>query len=180
MNQVEVSSYTWTDWIFNIYTLIAWIVIVVIGVIMGFKQKITIFRDYNDFGLVFLLGMVPVVLMYLFQLVANDNQKVGLIFIVSVEAILFLWIIIRTFQDNHNPLNFFVALVTKITCSVLFIINLLDFVTPSGKTSSYRASSRRKGFAFLLILTPIVFSLVKNKKGLFNPERTLSSRGIRI
>jgi hypothetical protein len=177
---MEAYLHSWTGWIFNVYTLIAWIVVVVIGVIMGFKQKIIIFRDYNDLGLVFLLGLVPVVLMLLFQVVAKDNQKIGLIFIVVVESVLFLWILCRTIQDNKNPIGFLFALVTKISLSVLFIINLLDFVTPSGKTSSHRASLRRKGFAFLLILSPIVFALVKNKEGIFNPERTLASRGIRV
>jgi len=177
---MEANVHAWTDWIFNIYTLIAWIVFVVIGVVMGFKQKIIVFRDYNDLGLAFLLGLVPVILLSIFQFVAQDNQKVGFVFIVVVESGLFLWVVLRTFQDNQNPIGVLFALVTKITLSVLFIINLLNFVTPSGKTSSERASSRRTGFAFLLVLSPIVFSLVKNKEGIFNPERTLAGRGIRM
>ncbi len=177
---MEANVYVWTDWIFNIYTLIAWVVFVVIGVVMGFKQKITVFRDYNDLGLVFLLGLVPIILMYVFSFASKDNHKIGFIFIAIVESVLFLWIVIRTIQDNQNPLGILFALVTKISLSVLFIINLLNFVTPSGKTGSNRASSRRTGFAFLLVLSPIVFALVRNKEGIFNPERTLASRGIRV
>jgi cytochrome bd-type quinol oxidase subunit 2 len=178
--QMESNIRSWMDLIFNIYTLIGWIIIVVIGVILGYKKMITVFRDYNDMGLVFLLGLIPIVLMYLFQLVAKDNQEVGFIFIVIVESILFLWIVIRTIQDNQNPIGILFALVTKLSLAILFIINLLDFVTPAGKTSAKRASSRRKGFAFLLLLTPIVFALVKNREGIFNPERTLAGRGIRV
>lgn len=177
---METNTLEWTDWIFNVYTLISWIIIVVIGTLMGFKQKIVVFRDYNDLGLVFLLGLVPIVLMYIFTNYPVGNQNIVVIFISIVEAAILLWIIIRTVKDNKNPISVIIALITKISLSVLFIINLLDFVTPSGKTAAKRASSRRSGFAFLLILTPIIFALVKNKIGFFNPERTLSSRGISV
>ncbi|MFZ3116363.1 MAG: hypothetical protein WA133_00265 [Syntrophales bacterium] len=177
---MEANVHAWPDWIFNVYTLIAWVVIIVLGVILGIKKKIVVFRDYNDLGLVFLLGLVPIVLMYIFSITAEKSRNVAFTFTAIVEVIIFLWLIIRTFKDNGNPVYGLLALATKISLSVLFIINLLDFVTPSGKTSSPRASARRKGFAFLLLLTPIVFALVRNKEGIFNPERTLASRGIRV
>jgi hypothetical protein len=177
---MEATVQAWPDWIFNVYTLIAWIIAVVLGVIMGIKERIVIFRDYNDLGLVFLIGLVPIVLMYLFALTSEASKNVAFMFTAIAELIVFLWLVIRTFKDNSNPAYGILALVTKISLSVLFIINLLDFVTPAGKTSSKRASSRRKGFAFLLFLTPIVFTLVRNKTGIFNPERTLARRGIGV
>ena len=70
---MESSVHAWPDWIFNVYTLIAWIIVVVLGVIMGIKEKIVVFRDYNDLGLVFLLGLVPIVLMYIFSLTAEKS-----------------------------------------------------------------------------------------------------------
>ena len=102
---MEIDFQSWTGWIFNIYTLIAWIVIVVLGVILGIKKKITIFRDYNDLGLVFLMGLVPIVLIYLFSLVGENQKHIGTIFIIAIETALFIWIIIRTLQDNRNPIT---------------------------------------------------------------------------
>lgn len=177
---MDSNPLTWTDWTFNIYTLITWMAVIVIGIILGFKQKITVFRNYNDLCLVFLLGLVPVILMYAFFHIPQGQQEMGGKVILLIESAIFLLILFRTFQDNRNPFFMVIALITKITLSVLFIINLIDFVTPSGKNGLERTSGRRKGFVFLLALTPIVFALVKTKEGIFNPERTLASRGIRI
>jgi hypothetical protein len=164
----------------NVYTLIGWLIVVIIGVVLGFKQKITVFRDYNDLGLVFLIGLSPIVLTYLFSFVGGEQEKIAITFIILIEAVLFLWIVIRTFKDNPNVLGTLVALITKISLSVLFIINFLAFVSPQGKNYSERAKSRRNALAILLIVAPLVFGLVKNKKGIFNPEQALARRGVGV
>jgi len=46
--------------LFNEYALAIFITVVVIGILMGFKGAITVFRDYNDLGMIFILGLVPV------------------------------------------------------------------------------------------------------------------------
>lgn len=177
---MEANSHQWADWIFNAYTLIGWLLIVITGVVLGFKQKITVFRDYNDLGLVFLIALSPVVLFYLFSIIGGEQQRVLGWFIIIVETVLFLWIVIRTFKDNPNVLGALVALITKISLSILFIFSFLNFVAPQGKTAAQRAKSRYSALAILLIVAPVVFKLVKNKKGFFNPERTLASRGIGV
>ena len=169
---------SWTDWVFNIYTLIAWILTVILGVILSFKKRITIFRDYNDLGLVFLMGLVPIVLIYLFSLARENQQHIGTIFIIIFEAALFIWILIRTVQDNRNPIKTVIALITKLSLSVLFIINFLNFVAPEGKTMAKRASVRHIALAFFVVLAPLIFGLVKNKEGIFNPQRSLRYRGV--
>ena len=125
---MEIDFQSWTDWAFNIYTLIAWVLIVILGVILGVKQKITIFRDFNDLGLVFLMGLAPIVLFYLFSLAGENQKHIGTIFIIIMEAALFLWILIRTLQDNRNPIKTVIALISKLSLSVLFIPNLSDFI----------------------------------------------------
>ena len=177
---MEANANVWTNSIFNVYGLIAFIVIIIIGTCLGVKQKITVFRDYNDLGLVFLTGFSPIVLIYLFSLISADQKKIALTFIVIVEILLFVWVVIRTYQDNRNILFTLIALITKIPLSILFILNLLSFVAPKGKTAAKRASVRYSSLVFLLLLTPLVLALVKNKEGIFNLDRTLSSRGIRV
>lgn len=168
------------EWFFNIYTGIGWLLIVVIGTILGYKDKIVVFRDYNDLGLAFLVVLMPMPLMYFLGLFSQDHQQLSNWIIIAFESVLFLWIAIRTFKDNTNLIYAVVALITKISLSVLFIINLLEFVSPSGKSASDRHGFRRSAFAILLIVTPLVFTLVKIKKGIFNPNKMLSVRGIRI
>lgn len=170
----------WADWIFNVYTLIGWLLIVITGVVLGFKQRITVFRDYNDLGLIFLIALSPVVLFYLFSIIAGEQQRVWGWFIIIVETVLFLWIVIRTFKDNSNFLGALVALITKFSLSILFIFSFLSFVAPQGKTAAQRAKSRYNALAIMVIVAPLVFKLVKNKEGFFNPERTLASRGIGV
>ena len=177
---MESGTQAWTEWVFNIYTAIGWLLIIIIGAVLGWKEKITVFRDYNDLALVFLMALAPMPLMYLFGLVGKDHQQLARWFLIIFEAVLFIWIVIRTFKDNANPLSALVALITKISLSVLFVIHFIEFVTPSGKTGSQRAQSRRTAFAILLIVAPLVFALVKNKTGIFNPKRTLASRGLSV
>lgn len=177
---MEATANTWLNSIFNVYTLIALIVIIVVGIFLGFKQKITVFRDYNDLGLVFLLGLSSFIFFYIFSLLPEDQKNVGIAFILIVELLLFLWIVVRTYQDNQNIFYTLLALITKIPLSILFIFNFLSFVAPNGKTMGKRADVRYSSFAFLLLLTPIILGLVKNKEGLLNLDRTLSHRGIGV
>lgn len=57
---MDAGTHTWTEYVFNVYTLIGWLLIVVTGAVLGYKEKITVFRNYNDLGLVFLLGIWPI------------------------------------------------------------------------------------------------------------------------
>lgn len=177
---METNTHTWISSIFNVYTIIAFIIIVVVGIFLGFKKKITVFRDYNDLGLVFLLGISPIIPMLLFLFVASNQKEIAVAFIIIVETALFIWIVVRTYQDNKNIFSTLIALITKIPLSILFILNLLSFVAPTGKNWEKRAAKRYSSFAFVLLLAPIILALVKNKEGIFNLDKTLSHRGIGV
>ena len=141
--------------------LIGWLAIVVLGAILGVKQRITVFRNYNDLGLAFLVTLSPVALFYIFSFVTGGLDTLATYVIIGIEALLLGWIVIRTFQDNDSLVLALVAFVTKISLSFLFIINFLNFVAPKGETMAKRASVRHIALTFLLIVTPIVFTLVK-------------------
>lgn len=174
---MEENAHAWSGYIFNVYSLIVLIIIVIAGIFLGFKKKITVFRDYNDLGLVFLIVMTPYILMYLLSFFFADRISIAYTFVVVVGLILFVWIAIRTYQDNNNILFALIALTTKISLSILFIINLFCFVSPEEKTAEKRRSVRYALLAFLLLLTPLILALVKNKEGIFNPNRTLPLQG---
>jgi len=158
--------------------LIGWLAIVVLGAILGVKQRLTVFRNYNDLGLAFLVTLSPLVLGYIFSFVTGGMDKLAIYAIVGVEALLLGWLVIRTFQDNNSLVLTLVAFVTKISLSFLFIINFLNFVAPRGETMARRASVRHIALTFLLVVTPMVFTLVKKPEGLFNPRRVMEYRGL--
>ena len=158
--------------------IFAWLAIVLLGVVLGVKRRITVFRNYNDLGLAFLATLLPVALAYIFSLVTGTLDKLAVYSVIGVEALLLGWILIRTFQDNGNPVVTLVAFVTKLSLSFIFIINFLNFIAPQGETMAKRASVRHLALMFLLIVTPIVFTLVKKPEGLFNPRRVMEYRGL--
>ena len=104
------------------------------------------------------------------------QKSLGMVFIV-MELGVIATIIFRTFQDN-NIFGGVIALITKIPLSLLFVINALSFINPSGETPSAERKARRGAFTWLLFLTPITVALVRDKKGLFNPERIVATRRI--
>jgi len=48
------------------------------------------------------------------------------------------------------------------------------FISPSGKTAQEKRKSRASALAWLLLLTPLILGLVRDKKGIMNPESVLS------
>jgi hypothetical protein len=175
---MELDFASYQHLLFNTYTLIVVLLIIITGVILGFKELIVVYRDYDDLGIAFSLVLSPIVLLYLFSFTGSINKISGT-FVFVVELSLFAWLLTRTYQDNNNNIIFtLLAAFTKVSLSILFILNLLQLVSPTGKTTSQRVSSRRSAFAILLLISPLVFALVKNKVGIFNPARTLSRRGV--
>lgn len=139
----------------------------IIGIILGWQEKNIVFRDYDDLFIVFLAMVLPVPLFFLYSSV---NSQIMLVFCIMVELALIFWIICRTYLDNQRNLLFtFLALYTKIPLSILFIFQLLSLLDNIFKP----ASRQDKGFSFisLLILTPLIFKLVRNKTGIIKLGR---------
>jgi len=161
------------------YALFAILITAILGIILGLTKTITVFRDFNDLGLVFLFVCAPfffVPLAGFFN--AQQLKKILVYLLLAIEAGIFIFIIIRTFQDNHNPIFWLFALITKIPLSLIFILNVLTLINPSGKTGAKRSSSRAGSLTGLLFLMPLVMGLVRERKGFFNPERIVATRRI--
>jgi hypothetical protein len=156
--------------------VVAWIAIVTIGGIAGWRQSITVFRNYDDLALVFFAGCDVQIA---FLLVLGFHETTWLVILVLViAAAIFLWLSIsiigRTWADNSSILWFFIALATKITFAALFLSNLIELINPSGKTQLQRSQNRGGALFFLLIITPIVHRLVRDKEGVWAPKDVLS------
>lgn len=162
-----------------LYIAIVWILIVVVGTILGFMKKITVYRNYDDIGLVFLMMLLPfVAIMASLYLRGLDEKVVYALLGLFGCAEIFLFVVsgVRTYQDNSNIFAALVALLTKLTLSVLFLYNLIRLISPGGKTLMDSRRTRESAALCLLVLAPIVYGLVRDKVGIFNPEETLQSK----
>jgi len=179
---VDSTTPVWTDYIFNVYSLIVWITLVIIGAVLGAKKTITVFRNFNDLAIVFLLGAWPMFMSRLLLFIGPSQiqKNIALIFLVVVEAAIFCWIVYRTYQDNGRFWMTLLAIITKSTLSFLFLFNLISLFAPTGKTAAQRAQARQSALFWLIGLTPLIYALVRDKEGLLNPGRILAGRGIQL
>ena len=152
--------------------LVLWLVVVLVGVVTGWRERITVFRDYDDLALVFFAsaGVIAAFLSVVFFGQAKDwVAPVLASTCLVVAAVCGLFILGRTWRDNPSALWFVVALVTKLTLGALFLVNLVELIRPSGDTQIKRAKNRASALGFLVILSPIVLHLVRNPAGIWAP-----------
>ncbi len=185
---METMSQTWSDNVL-MYAIGVWALVVVLGVVLGVKEKITVFRNYNDLAIVFILGYIgPVALPYLIGSLVGlvieikpEYQKTTLYALMAaIEIPIIFWFIIRAYKDNNSVWKTALALVTKTTLAVLFLLNLWSFVSPAGETAAKRAKVRRSALAWLLMLTPLIYALVRDHEGFFDPGRALRKKGYQV
>lgn len=158
------------------YVLMIWGGIVVLGVILGWNEKIVVFRNYNDLAIVFASGIcIYGAFLVAFGFASNSNSMATLsISLVVLSIGLVCYLIIRTFLDNRSILGTLLALVTKLTLSILFLFNLLSLLSPSGKTQAQRAKGRASALVWLIVITPVIHRLVREPAGIFCPKNVFN------
>lgn len=154
------------------YILIGWAAIVLLGAILGWNQKIVVFRNYNDLGMVFASGVsiyAAIIVAITFASESKSMQALSF-FLIAIAVFLLIYLIARTFIDNKSFFLGALALVTKITLSGLFLFNLISLLSPSGKTQRQRSKDRSNALLWLIFLTPVIYHLVRDKEGIFCPR----------
>lgn len=153
--------------------LFTWLGITVAGVITGWSASVTVFRNYDDLVLVFFGGLAFLAANFLMA-DSGQNTLPWLIIAALTAMGLFAVILVRTWVDNPSIIKFPVALVTKLSLSVLFLVHLLELLNPSGKTQVERAKNRASALIVLLILSPVINRLVRDKEGIWVPQSVLN------
>ncbi len=97
-----------------------------------------------------------------------------------VSGILAIKLLINTYLDNNRKiLKTLLAFLTKIPLGVIWMINFINVLDPSGKTINERRQNRRNALVVLTLLTPIIAGLVVNKEGsFFNPKSWIRRRRV--
>jgi len=157
----------------GIYWLIPIIGLYALGVWLGNRGTIVVYRNYNDIMLIALLIIIPsfassiVVFFSGGGDAASSKDAEELIYkpVLTVVSILvglaISFIVIRTASDNKNPLKTALALYVKIPTGVLFFFHLKNIFTGSSR------KSRRHSVFWTIIMVPLLHGLVKDKsKGL--------------
>ncbi len=143
-----------------------------LGLILGLTKVITVYRDFNDVGLVGLTVALPVAVMM--SLLGVGVQKFDFLLTPfrRFEAAMALLILVRTFVDNRNPLKAILAFLVKIPIGVLFAVNVVDYFTAN------RRQDRRLAGFFILLLSGFTIALVANKRGFLASDRLLRRHGV--
>ena len=161
--------------------LIAYFVMMIVTMFKGYGENrtIIIFKDYNDLGLTFLIP-ASFVLIYILFTSLGGNPQWGVILAAIVAIILFFILIKNSYIDNNRSLlHTSLAILTKMPLGIIWIINLISILNPSGKTAMKRRKNRGSALVILALLTPIVTMLVVEKQGsFFNPRDWVRGRRI--
>ena len=145
----------------NEYYLYGIVVILLIGIILGFTKTITVYRDFADLTKVFMLVLAPIGLFYL--LGDKIDNKILRNSLIGIESLLLVWIIVTTYLDNRNIFKTLLALITKIQLGVIFAIYMINLISQGGSKRGQRRQSRGIAAIILLFLGPILFGLVRNR-----------------
>lgn len=157
------------------YILIAWACVVIAGIYLGWNEVIVVFRDYDDLAIVFGCGVLLTVGIFIYYNWGDDLSFSALAYFAgSVSIALFIYLVTRTMIDNNSIWKGAIAIVTKLTLSILFLGCLLDLLSPTGKTQIERSKNRGAAVVWLTVLTPIVYRLVRNKTGNFLPDNVFN------
>lgn len=161
--------------------VVIWAVIVLIGIVAGWQEKIVVFRNYNDLAMMFFMVAAPISIAFIgLATSGKDFQTAFLSFILAgiVLAVFLGWASVRTWndQDPRSIWTFILALITKISLGVLFVDALWSAISPGGKTQVARARARGSALVRLAVLTPLVMRLVRSHEGIWSPQSMLNTR----
>jgi len=145
----------------------------------GKNRTVIIFRDYNDLGLTFLIP-ASVYLIFVLFTSFGGNQQLAMFLAIGVALTLFAILVKNTYLDNNKSmLHTSLAIMTKMPLGIIWFLNFITMLNPSGKTATQRRKNRGVALIILAILTPLMTLLVANKEGsLFNPKDWIKGKRV--
>lgn len=153
-----------------------WLLAVLTGVVVGWRQGITVFRNYNDLALVFFAGASLLSAFFVVVLSSGEGWVrpaiLGLLLLAA--AVCSVVVVVRTWIDNRNPVWFAVALITKLSLGAIFLVHLTSLIAPEGKTGAQRAKRRATALGWLILITPVIVRLVRDHEGIWTPRNVLN------
>ena len=156
--------------------VLTWFLAVLTGVVLGWRQGITVFRNYDDLALVFFAGASLLGAFFVVVLSSGEGWVrpaiLGLLLLTAASCSAV--VVVRTWIDNRNPVWFAVALITKLSLGAIFLIHLTSLIVPEGKTGAQRAKRRATALGWLILITPVIVRLVRDHEGIWTPRNVLN------
>jgi len=161
---------------FGWWVLIPALLLYVLGVWLGNTKRIVVYRNYTDVMIVGLLVILPTAALGVILLVTHGEQSAGaehqlsfylILALVAILALVFVTICVKTFRDNPNPLKALLALYVKIPIGIVFFLNFAGIFRGGSRTA------RRNSIFWTLILTPLLYGLINDKKGNSQSEKRM-------
>ena len=150
--------------------------IVIVGTIAGAMRKTVIFMDFDDLGYSFGVLAVPVAMLFVLNFIPVFEELK--IILLTVPSLILIFLAAQKSWQGGVRLMMPIALITKITWGVLFILAILNILSPSGKNAKQRRQNRALAMFFAMVATPIIARLVVNKEGrIFSPD-LIRKRGL--
>jgi hypothetical protein len=140
--------------------------VVVTGIVQGLRERVIVFRDFDDLAICFIPFACCVVALF-FTLFGA--AKIVTWLLVATAVLVQLFIVVTTWRDNPSALPFAIAFAAKTTLSFFFIVNLFSFLFPMEKSASTEARVRRDALIWMAVLAPVIYRLVRFKTGRINP-----------
>ncbi|GEM_PF-6842658 len=164
----------YTNYFVENYLVVTFFILIVLGIILGLTKSVVIYRDYLDVVKCGSLILLPYILMLLFAkvIILFNSELLNKIFIgliIVIEVILLISIVVGTYKDNRSIIKTFLALITKIPLTTLFVLLLLELFSPSDEK---KKENKTDIFLILALITPLIYALVRHKVWIYRGEKT--------
>lgn len=137
--------------------IVVWMTVVALGIWLGMRDRLVVFRNLADHGWVLAAaGMLGAAIVL-------SNSRWPAMFCLLAAAAALVVLAVRTAVDNPTPWGWVIALVTKLTLSVLLFAAVKDALHPAGNIADERARNREKGILWLIALVPLVWRLTRDR-----------------
>lgn len=152
--------------------------IVFFGMILGWSKKTTVFYDYDDMALCFGVFAAPIAMLFIVHYM-NLTSPEGIAAVVGIPAFLFFVGVVHKTWISGVRYSLPIVLITKLFLGFFYVFAIWQLLSPSGRNAEARRNSRARATFFLLVFTPIIASLVENKRGIFFGPHTVTGSGIK-
>lgn len=145
--------------------IVAMIALVIFMVTLGFTRHIVFYKNYNDLGIS--AGAIALPTFIGFGPGLMLPPKITLWTCLAVFALMLVIMIAKTFMANNKSLIKTIFLIpAKLTMSFLFVFYLYDAFT------NKKRSGRGEAMFNVVVLTPLMLALVKERTGIFRISRS--------
>ncbi len=134
--------------------------IVIIGIYLGVTDKAVFYMDKEDL----LLSFAPYPMFIITALLSMYTWEwVGYVGWIATTIVVVM-VFYRSFTYNNSFIKSISTAVAKLLLSLVYVINIMETLMPSGKNVSEKRFKRSTAFVWLVFLTPLLSRLINGER----------------